>query len=82
MWYLRYGALHGIMDTVQLGGGEPSTILGGVLLLIKLDSRSREGLGISVSSVFSNSVQIRGPLMDPRIVPNSTGLAWRGSSMR
>jgi paraquat-inducible protein A len=27
-----------IMDTVQLGGGEPSTILGGVLLLIKLDS--------------------------------------------
>jgi len=27
-----------IMNTVQLGGGEPSTILGGVVLLIQLDS--------------------------------------------
>lgn len=47
-------------------------------LQMSLDSRGREGVGISVSSVFSNTVQIKGPLTDPGIVPDATGLIWRG----
>ncbi len=47
---------------------------------IKLEfrSRSREGVGISVANAFSNSVEIEGPLSDPRIVPNTPGLIVRG----
>ncbi|CAA0096844.1 Uncharacterised protein [Halioglobus japonicus] len=45
---------------------------------MSFDSRGREGVGISVGSVFSNTVQIKGPLTDPGIVPNATGLLWRG----
>ncbi|MCB1844907.1 MAG: hypothetical protein KDI09_18225, partial [Halioglobus sp.] len=33
---------------------------------LKLDSRSREGVGLSVGSVFSNTIEVRGPLSDPR----------------
>ena len=48
------------------------------LLQIQVDSRSREGVGLSVSSVFSNTVRLKGPLTDPVIVPNTTGILWRG----
>jgi hypothetical protein len=52
--------------------------LGKETLLMSLDSRSRKGVGLSVGNVFSNTIQIKGPLTDPRIVPDATGLAWRG----
>lgn len=52
--------------------------LGKETLEMNLDSRGREGVGISVSSIFSNTIQIRGPLTDPGIVPDTVGLAWRG----
>ena len=48
------------------------------LIQLQFDSRSREGVGISVSSVFSNTVRLKGPLTDPEIVPNTTGILWRG----
>ncbi len=48
------------------------------MVQLRFDSRSREGVGLSVGSVFSNTVQIKGPLTDPHIVPNATGLLWRG----
>ena len=48
------------------------------LMQLQFDSRSREGVGISVSSVFSNTVRLKGPLTDPEIVPNTTGILWRG----
>ena len=48
------------------------------MLQLQIDSRSREGVGISVSSVFSNTVQVKGPLTNPQIVPNTTGILWRG----
>ncbi len=51
--------------------------LGKETLEMNIDSRGRQGLGISVGSVFSNTVQIRGPLNNPRMVPNPTGIAWR-----
>ena len=51
--------------------------LGSETLLMSLDSRGREGVGISVSSIFSNTVQIRGPLTHPSIVPDTTSLIWR-----
>lgn len=44
---------------------------------MNIDSRGRQGMGISVGSIFSNTVQIRGPLTNPRLVPNPTGIAWR-----
>lgn len=47
-------------------------------LQMSLDSRGREGVGISVGSIFSNTVQIKGPLTDPGIVPDATSLIWRG----
>ena len=52
--------------------------LGKERMQMSLDSRGRQGAGISVSSVFSNTIEIRGPLSDPGIVPNATGLIWRG----
>jgi len=45
---------------------------------IKFESRSREGVGLSVGNMVSNSVEVRGSLTDPYIVPNPTSLAWRG----
>ena len=45
---------------------------------MSFDSRGREGVGISVGSVFSNTVELKGPLTDPSIVPNATSLLWRG----
>ncbi len=44
---------------------------------MNIDSRGRQGLGVSVGSVFSNTVRIRGPLNNPSVVPNPTGIAWR-----
>ena len=51
--------------------------LGTETLEMNVDARGRQGLGISLGSVFSNTVRIRGPLNNPGIVPNPTGLAWR-----
>lgn len=48
------------------------------LMQVAVDSRSRRGVGISVGSVFSNTVRIKGPITDPQIVPNTTGIIWRG----
>jgi hypothetical protein len=48
------------------------------MIQLKFDSRSRKGMGISVGSVFSNTVQIKGPLTDPQVVPNTTSILWRG----
>ena len=48
------------------------------LLHLKFDSRSREGVGISVGSVFSNTVQVEGPLTDPKVVPHTSAILWRG----
>jgi hypothetical protein len=48
------------------------------LLHMSFSSSNRNGVGLSVSSVFSNTVEIEGPLTDPEIVPNATGLLWRG----
>jgi len=44
---------------------------------MNIDARSRQGIGLSVGNIFSNTVQIRGPLNNPGIVPNPTGIAWR-----
>jgi hypothetical protein len=45
---------------------------------LKFDSRSRQGAGLSVGNVFSNTVRLQGPLTNPKIVPNTTALLWRG----
>ena len=45
---------------------------------IALDSRSREGVGLSVGNVFSNTIRVKGPLTNPQVVPNTTGILWRG----
>ncbi|MEM8561661.1 MAG: AsmA family protein [Pseudomonadota bacterium] len=48
------------------------------ILHMSFSSSNRKGVGISVSSVFSNTVDIAGPLNDPKIVPNTLGILWRG----
>jgi uncharacterized protein involved in outer membrane biogenesis len=48
------------------------------LMHMSFSSSNRKGIGLSVSSVFSNTVEIQGPLTDPKIVANTTGLIWRG----
>lgn len=48
------------------------------LIHMNFSSSSRKGIGISVGNVFSNTVEVEGPLSDPEIVPNTTGLLWRG----
>lgn len=58
--------------------GRINVDLGAETLQMSLDSRGREGVGLSVGSIFSNTIQIRGPLTNPGIVPNTTGLLWRG----
>jgi hypothetical protein len=45
---------------------------------LQFDSRSRKGAGLSVGNVFSNTVRLQGPLTNPKIVPNTTSLLWRG----
>jgi hypothetical protein len=57
--------------------GHVKVDLGKETLEMNIDSRGRQGLGISVGTIFSNTVQIRGPLNNPRMVPNPTGIAWR-----
>jgi hypothetical protein len=47
------------------------------ILHMNFSSSSRHGMGISVGNVFSNTVEIEGPLTDPKIIPNTTGLLWR-----
>lgn len=46
-------------------------------LRIKLDSRSRKGVGLSVSSIFANTIEIRGPLSAPEIEPDTASILWR-----
>ncbi|MCP5129603.1 MAG: AsmA family protein [Pseudomonadales bacterium] len=45
---------------------------------LNFSSSSRKGMGISIGNVFSNTVEIEGPLTDPKIIPNATGILWRG----
>jgi hypothetical protein len=47
-------------------------------LEVAIDSRSRQGVGLSVGNVFSNTIRVKGPLTDPQIVPYTTGILWRG----
>ncbi len=47
------------------------------LLHLNFSSSSRKGLGFSIGNVFSNTVEVEGPLTDPKILPNATGLLWR-----
>ena len=47
-------------------------------LRIQFDSRSRGGTGLALGNVFSNTVRIEGPMANPALVPNTTGLLWRG----
>lgn len=51
--------------------------LGKENLVLNIDSRGRQGIGLSIGSVFSNTVEIRGSLANPRMVPNTTGILWR-----
>jgi hypothetical protein len=52
--------------------------LGKETIDMSLDSRGRQGVGISVGRVFSNTVDIKGPLTDPSIVPNAASILVRG----
>ena len=45
---------------------------------LAVDSRSRQGVGLSMGNVFSNTIRVKGPLSDPQIVPHTTGIIWRG----
>ena len=45
---------------------------------LAIDSRSREGVGLSVGNVFSNTIRVKGPLNDPQVVPHTTSILWRG----
>jgi hypothetical protein len=47
-------------------------------LLMQIRSRSRQGVGLTVGNAFSGTVTISGTLRNPAIVPNTTGLLWRG----
>jgi hypothetical protein len=47
-------------------------------LQMKFESRSRQGVGLSVGNMISNSIKVRGSLTDPHVVPRATSLAWRG----
>ena len=47
-------------------------------LQIDFNSVSREGAGLNVGNVFSSTVEIKGPLTNPGIVPKTGGLLWRG----
>ncbi|MDC0362765.1 AsmA-like C-terminal region-containing protein [Halioglobus sp.] len=45
---------------------------------LNFESRSREGVGLSVGNVISNSIEVRGSLTNPQVVPRATSLLWRG----
>jgi hypothetical protein len=45
---------------------------------VAFNSRSREGVGLSIGNMFSNSIRIQGPLNKPAVVPNTTAILWRG----
>ena len=45
---------------------------------IEFNSRSREGVGLSLGNMFSNSIRIEGPLNKPSVVPNTKAILWRG----
>ena len=45
---------------------------------LNFESRSREGVGLSVGNVLSNSIEVRGSLTNPQVVPRATSLLWRG----
>jgi hypothetical protein len=47
-------------------------------LLMQFRSRSREGAGLSLANAFSATVNISGPLNNPKIVPNTGGMLFRG----
>jgi len=47
------------------------------LLHLNFSSSSRKGVGFSIGNVFSNTVEVEGPLTDPKVIPNATGLLWR-----
>lgn len=51
--------------------------LGTETLDMSIEARSHQGIGVSIGTMFANTVRIRGPLSNPRIVPNTTGIAWR-----
>lgn len=48
------------------------------MLELEFSSSNRGGVGISVGSVFSNTVRVKGPITDPQIVPKTGSLLWRG----
>lgn len=48
------------------------------LIHMNFSSSSREGVGLSIGNVFSNTVEVEGPITDPEVIPNATGLLWRG----
>lgn len=58
--------------------GRVEVDLGKELIQLDFSSSSRKGMGFSVGSLFSNTVQVKGPLTDPGIVPDTTGILWRG----
>ena len=58
--------------------GELDVDLPGETINLHFQSRSREGVGISIGNAFSGAVEIAGPLSDPQIVPNTPGLLLRG----
>jgi len=47
------------------------------LIHLNFSSSSRQGVGFSIGNVFSNTVEVEGPLTNPQIIPNATGLLWR-----
>jgi len=47
------------------------------LIHLNFSSSSRQGVGFSIGNVFSNTVEVEGPISDPKIIPNATGLLWR-----
>ncbi len=62
-----------------------ANLLGGVevnlveeTIRVRFRSRSRQGAGISIGNTFASTVELAGPLGDPRIVPNTPGLLFRG----
>ncbi len=47
------------------------------LIHLNFSSSSRQGVGFSIGNVFSNTVEVEGPISDPKVIPNATGLLWR-----
>jgi hypothetical protein len=52
--------------------------LGKETINAQFDSRSRTGAGLAVGNVLAGTVRISGPLTSPHILPNTTGILWRG----